>query len=40
MPKLWAAMLVSAVIGIVFFGIVALLERLIIPWHSSMRKEA
>ena len=40
MPKLWAAMLVSAVIGIIFFGVVALLERLIIPWHSSMRKEA
>jgi len=39
MPKLWAAMLVSAVIGIAFFGFVSLIERLVIPWHSSMRKE-
>jgi NitT/TauT family transport system permease protein len=40
MPKLWAAMFVSAVIGIAFFGLVALAERLLIPWHSSMRKNA
>ncbi len=40
MPKLWAAMLVSALIGIVFFAAVALLERIFIPWHSSMREEA
>lgn len=39
MPKLWAAMLISALIGIVFFGAVALLERVFIPWHSSMREE-
>lgn len=37
MPRLWAAMLVSALIGILFFGIIALIERLAIPWHSSMR---
>lgn len=37
MPRLWAAMLLSALIGILFFAIVALLERLLIPWHSSMR---
>ena len=40
MPKLWAAMLVSALIGILFFGAIALLERVAIPWHSSMRKDA
>jgi NitT/TauT family transport system permease protein len=37
MPRLWAAMLVSALIGILFFALVALLERWVIPWHSSMR---
>jgi NitT/TauT family transport system permease protein len=37
MPRLWAAMTVSAVMGIVFFVIVALAERIAIPWHSSMR---
>jgi NitT/TauT family transport system permease protein len=39
MPRLWAALIVSALIGIVFFGIVTLVERLLIPWHSSMRSE-
>lgn len=39
MPKLWAAMFISAVIGILFFGLVALVERIAIPWHSSMRAD-
>ena len=39
MPRLWAALVISAVIGIVFFGIVTLVERLVIPWHSSIRNE-
>ena len=38
MPRLWAAMLVSAATGILFFALIALAERWIIPWHSSMRK--
>ncbi len=38
MPRLWAAMLASALIGIVFFALVALVERLVVPWHSSMRE--
>jgi NitT/TauT family transport system permease protein len=37
MPRLWAAMLMSAIIGILFFALVALIERWLIPWHSSMR---
>ena len=40
MPKLWAAMLISALMGILFFGLVAWLEKLIVPWHTSMRKNA
>jgi NitT/TauT family transport system permease protein len=40
MPRLWAAMLASAVIGILFFALVALVERLVIPWHSSFREDA
>lgn len=40
MPKLWAAMFASALIGLAFYGIVAFVERLAIPWHSSMREEA
>ena len=38
MPRLWGAMLASALIGILFFAIVALIERLVVPWHSSMRE--
>jgi NitT/TauT family transport system permease protein len=37
MPRLWAAMVVTALIGIVLFAIVAAIERLVIPWHNSMR---
>lgn len=36
MPRLWAAMLLSALLGIVFFLIIAALERYFVPWHSSM----
>jgi len=39
MPRLWAALIISAVIGLVFFAIVTAVERLTIPWHSSMRVE-
>jgi NitT/TauT family transport system permease protein len=39
MPRLWAALIISALIGMVFFAIVSLIERLTIPWHSSMRVE-
>jgi NitT/TauT family transport system permease protein len=37
MPRLWAALFVSSLIGVVFFAMVTLLERSLIPWHSSMR---
>lgn len=33
----WAAIVVACIIGLSFYGIVLLLERLSIPWHSSMR---
>jgi len=36
MPRLWAAMLMSALIGMAFFAIISMLERLIVPWHSSL----
>ena len=36
MPRLWAAMAVSALIGVLFFGVVAAIERVAIPWHDSM----
>jgi NitT/TauT family transport system permease protein len=39
MPRLWAALIISALIGLTFFAIVSLIERFVIPWHSSMRTE-
>jgi NitT/TauT family transport system permease protein len=33
----WAAVLTAAVTGIVLYLLVAVVERLVIPWHASMR---
>jgi NitT/TauT family transport system permease protein len=35
----WAAIVVAAIAGIVFYLIVAAIERLVIPWHASVRDE-
>jgi NitT/TauT family transport system permease protein len=37
MPRLWAAMVVSAVIGMLFFAVVAAGERIALPWHDAQR---
>jgi NitT/TauT family transport system permease protein len=33
----WAAILLSALIGIAFYLVVVALERAVMPWHSSLR---
>jgi NitT/TauT family transport system permease protein len=35
----WAAVLLAAVTGIVFYLAVVILERIFIPWHASIRAE-
>jgi NitT/TauT family transport system permease protein len=35
----WAAVSLAAIAGIVFYLVIALIERLVIPWHSSSRNE-
>ena len=35
----WAAVLLAAVTGIVFYLAVVILERIFIPWHASVRAE-
>lgn len=35
-PRIWAAVAVSAGIALIFYGIVTLVERRVIPWHSSV----
>jgi NitT/TauT family transport system permease protein len=36
--RAWAAILMAALIGISFYLIVLLVERRVMPWHSSFRK--
>jgi NitT/TauT family transport system permease protein len=35
----WAAIMIAAVLGIAFYLIILLAERLAIPWHASMRRQ-
>jgi NitT/TauT family transport system permease protein len=37
MPLAWAAIVVAAIVGLVLFGVVGLVERAVIPWHVSFR---
>ena len=37
MPIAWAAIVVAALVGLVLFGLVSLIERALIPWHVSIR---
>lgn len=34
----WAAIIVACIVGITFYLIIITLERLIIPWHASLRE--
>jgi NitT/TauT family transport system permease protein len=36
--KLWALVIETAVIGVIFFGIVSLAERLLVPWQPEFRR--
>jgi NitT/TauT family transport system permease protein len=36
----WAAILLGAVTGIVFYLVIVVLERAFIPWHASVRPES
>jgi NitT/TauT family transport system permease protein len=37
MPTAWAAIVSAALIGLVLYGLVSLIERAVIPWHVSIR---
>lgn len=36
----WAAIILGALAGIVMYMIVSLVERIVVPWHASLRGEA
>jgi ABC-type nitrate/sulfonate/bicarbonate transport system permease component len=33
----WAAILLGAITGIVFYLVISAVERVVIPWHASLR---
>jgi NitT/TauT family transport system permease protein len=35
----WAAIVVGAVTGIVLYLVIVAVERVVIPWHASVRRE-
>lgn len=39
-PPAWSGILVACLIGISFYLLVSLAERIIMPWHSSLRADA
>ncbi len=34
----WAAILIACLMGILFYGAILLIERLVMPWHVSLRE--
>ena len=39
-PETWAAIIVASLLGIAFYLVIVALERLAMPWHVSVRKDA
>jgi NitT/TauT family transport system permease protein len=39
MPLAWAAIVVAAILGLLLYGAICLVERAAIPWHASFRDE-
>jgi len=38
-PDAWAAILVASIIGVVFYLLILIAERTLMPWHVSLRTE-
>lgn len=39
MPLAWSCIVIAALLGIILYYIVQLIERLVIPWHIAQRKQ-
>jgi NitT/TauT family transport system permease protein len=39
LPTMFAALEILALLGVILFWLVDLVERLVIPWHASRRRE-
>ena len=40
MPMAWTTIVIAAVLGIAWYQLVALLERLVVPWDPTLRQTA
>jgi NitT/TauT family transport system permease protein len=38
-PEAWSAIIVASLFGILFYLLVSIVERAIMPWHVSFREE-
>ncbi|MBL8157350.1 MAG: ABC transporter permease, partial [Anaerolineae bacterium] len=38
-PESWSAIIVAALLGIIFYLVVSAVERVLMPWHISFREE-
>ncbi|NIT95052.1 MAG: ABC transporter permease, partial [Actinobacteria bacterium] len=36
-PEAWAAILVASILGITFYVIILVVERVVMPWHVAFR---
>jgi NitT/TauT family transport system permease protein len=39
-PVVWSEIIIASALGIMFYFVVSLIERLVMPWHASFRGEA
>lgn len=40
MPIAWATMLIAALVGVIWYQVIVGTERLVVPWHASIRKQS
>ncbi len=38
-PTVWSEIIIASALGIIFYFVVSLVERLVMPWHVSFRRE-
>jgi NitT/TauT family transport system permease protein len=38
-PTVWSEIIIASALGIIFYFVVSLIERLVMPWHVSFRAE-
>jgi NitT/TauT family transport system permease protein len=39
-PEAWAGIAVASTLGLCLFGVINLLEHILMPWHAAARTES